>query len=173
MEHRTHWPPALAGAGIGLLNAASMATSKRPLGVTTAFEDAAALLAQKLAPRAVGINRYLTARADVPKLGWEMALAVGIFAGSALSAALSGSRRPGGVPPTWRRRFGPSPARRHVGAFLGGALMMFGARMAKGCTSGHGLSGNMQLSLSSAVFTPLMFASAIATRRLLLGKEPR
>jgi uncharacterized membrane protein YedE/YeeE len=173
MELRSAWPPAAAGAGIGLLNAASVATSKRPLGVTTAFEDAAALLAQKLAPRAAGINRYLTAREDAPKLGWETALVAGIFAGSLLSATLSGARRPGAVPASWRRRFGPSPARRHLGAFLGGALMMFGARMAKGCTSGHGISGTMQLAASSWAFTPLMFGSAIATRRLLFGKEPR
>ena len=39
----------------------------------------------------------------------------------------------------------------------GGALLMFGARMADGCTSGHGLSGTAQGAASSWLFTPLMF----------------
>jgi uncharacterized membrane protein YedE/YeeE len=60
--------------------------------------------------------------------------------------------------------------KRMSAAFLGGALMMFGARMAKGCTSGHALTGNMQLALSSIAFTPLMFASAILAGKALYPK---
>jgi uncharacterized membrane protein YedE/YeeE len=58
-----------------------------------------------------------------------------------------------------------------VGAFLGGALMMFGARVAKGCTSGHAISGNQQLAASSLVFSPVMAATAAAVAHLLFGKE--
>ena len=38
------------------------------------------------------------------------------------------------------------------GAFLFGAVSLFGARLAGGCTSGHGISGGLQLALSSWVF---------------------
>jgi len=36
-------------------------------------------------------------------------------------------------------------------------MLMFGARMADGCTSGHALSGTAQGAGSSWLFTPLMF----------------
>ena len=38
---------------------------------------------------------------------------------------------------------------------------MYGARLAGGCASGHGISGTLQLALSSWVFTVLMFGTAI------------
>lgn len=45
--------------------------------------------------------------------------------------------------------------------FIGGILLLFGARMAGGCTSGHMMSGVMQLSLSSIIFTVVLFPIAI------------
>jgi len=38
---------------------------------------------------------------------------------------------------------------RFVGALVGGLLIGFGARMADGCTSGHGISGTLQLAVGS------------------------
>ena len=67
-------------------------------------------------------------------------LVVGVFIGALLSATLGDDRTDQKVPPLWQWRFGPSVARRFAAAFLGGAIMMFGARMAQGCTSGHGIS---------------------------------
>jgi uncharacterized membrane protein YedE/YeeE len=51
--------------------------------------------------------------------------------------------------------------------------MVFGARLAGGCTSGHGISGDLQLAASSWVFMPLAFVVAIATAFLMFGKEGR
>lgn len=45
--------------------------------------------------------------------------------------------------------------------FLGGVILLFGARMAGGCTSGHMMSGIMQLSVSSIIFTIVLFPIAI------------
>ena len=55
-------------------------------------------------------------------------------------------------------------------AFVGGALEMYGARLAGGCASGHGLSGTLQLALSSWVFTILMFGMAILVGSALFGR---
>ena len=52
-------------------------------------------------------------------------------------------------------------------------ILIFGARMADGCTSGHAISGGLQLALSSWTFILAMFASGIATALLLYGKEGR
>lgn len=48
-----------------------------------------------------------------------------------------------------------------VKLFIGGILLLFGARMAGGCTSGHMMSGIMQLSVSSIIFTIVLFPIAI------------
>lgn len=53
------------------------------------------------------------------------------------------------------RTYGPS--------FLGGALLLFAARMADGCTSGHMMSGMMQGSLSGYIFAIAVFSTAIPT----------
>jgi hypothetical protein len=157
------------GTGIGLLNTASFATAGQGLGVTTPFEDVAALAAQRLAPDSLSINRYLQHREEKPQIAWEAFLVVGIFLGSRLAALRSGERSTRTVPPHWNRRFGPDPALRVAGSFAGGALMMFGARMAKGCTSGHAITGNSQFAASSALFSALLFASAAATAQALYG----
>lgn len=53
--------------------------------------------------------------------------------------------------------------RRYVPSFIGGFLLLFGARMADGCTSGHMMSGMMQGSVSGYVFAFSVFATAIPT----------
>lgn len=53
--------------------------------------------------------------------------------------------------------------RRYAPSFAGGFLLLFGARMADGCTSGHMMSGMMQSSVSGYVFAASVFATAIPT----------
>jgi hypothetical protein len=160
--------PYLAGAGIGLLNWWSFATAKKPLGVTTPFESTAAGIAQKVAPRATRVNQYLARSEHIPAIDWEWMLTAGIALGSYL-AGPSSPRRSSPVPALWARRFGASRSLRYLGAFLGGAVMMFGARMAKGCTSGHAISGNTQLAASSLLFSGVFGATSVAVAKALFG----
>lgn len=51
--------------------------------------------------------------------------------------------------------------RKYLPAFLGGFIILFGARMADGCTSGHMMSGMMQGSVSGYIFAAAAFAVAI------------
>ena len=60
-----------------------------------------------------------------------------------------------------------STAARYRDAFFGGLLIVFGARLAGGCTSGHIISGITQLSLSGIVFGAAVFASGIFTAKLI------
>lgn len=167
---RPAWSSYAVGAGIGALSWLTFLTGKKPLGITGAFESTAAGLGQWLAPRASGANAYVAHSDSAPTLDWEWTLATGVVIGSYLSAAASGERGAQGVHPGWTRRFGPSPVARGVGAFLGGALMMFGARVAKGCTSGHGISGVLQLAASSWLFAPVMATVAVGVARSLFGE---
>jgi uncharacterized membrane protein YedE/YeeE len=106
------------------------------------------------------------------EIGWEPFSDIGTFLG-ALIAAVFVSRyfqnfRPV-IPPSWRNRFGQSRFRRAVGSFGGFFLLMFGARMADGCTSGHILSGGVQMAASAWVFALAVFISMIAAARIVYG----
>lgn len=165
--------PYAIGAALGLLNTFAFATAKRGLGVTTAFESTAALAGQRVAPDALNVNAYIAKREETPKIDWESLVVVGILGGSYLAARATSERPMQALPARWTRRFGHSRWKRYGSAFAGGAVMMFGARMAKGCTSGHAITGTSQLALSSWVFSPVMFATAAAVARALYGAEER
>jgi len=73
------------------------------------------------------------------------------------------------VPSEWARRFGVMPGRRLLWSFVGGFLLLFGARFGGGCTSGHMISGVSQLAVSSFLFSGALFVSGIITARWLYG----
>ncbi len=101
---------------------------------------------------------------------WQVALVIGIAIGALVSMKMSGASRHA-VSPIWRPALGSrAPTTRYAVAFAGGFLMLFGARIADGCTSGHGLSGMAQLSVGSTVAVAAMFAGGIVTALLLLRR---
>lgn len=168
------WSPYLVGVGIGVLSWFAFATADKPLGVSTAFEHTAALAEKAAVPQAEQANEYFEKKAEEgnsPKIGWEWMVVLGVFLGAMLSSWLSGDRSTEAVPALWRERFGGSVPLRLAAAFFAGALMIFGARLAGGCTSGHGISGNLQLAVSSLVFTGVFFAAAIVTSLALYGRK--
>lgn len=165
---RRAWSPYAVGALIGVLSWLAF-LGDHPIGVSTAFVRTVGLIEQAVVPQHVTANAYFTKFA--PQIDWEWMLVLGIFLGALTSAVLSGDREPERVPELWRRRFGPSVRRRWIAAFGGGFLVMFGARLAGGCTSGHGISGTLQLALSSWTFFPALFAAGILTAFALYGRE--
>lgn len=167
------WSPYLVGAGIGMLSWFAFASADHPIGVTTAFEHTAALALKTAAPAIEQSNEYFATKAaegKPPKVGWEWMLVIGVFVGAFASSKISGDRDKVVVPKLWERRFGSSAPLRLAVAFVAGALMMFGARLAQGCTSGHGISGTLQLAASSWLFIIIAFSVATITTFLLFGK---
>ena len=70
----------------------------------------------------------------------------------------------------WQDRFGAdSGVLRMAVAFAGGVLMAFGARMAGGCTSGHGISGTLQLAVGSWVSAICFFVGGMVTALLMFA----
>jgi hypothetical protein len=168
------WPPYAVGVGIGVLSWFTFATADKPLGVSTAFENTAALAEKTVLPGVEHSNGYFVAKAQEgksPKIGWEWMLVLGVFVGAFISSRMSNDRSSGPVPALWRWRFGGSVTKRLIVAFLAGALMLFGARLAQGCTSGHGISGCLQLAASSWVFSAMFFAVATFTAFAVYGRE--
>jgi uncharacterized protein len=170
------WSPYVVGAGIGVLSWFAFATANKHLAITLQYEHIGAMLQVAATPETIESNRYFavrTAQGLEPKLGWYLTLLVGVFLGAMLSSWLSGDRSRLAVPPLWRWRFGDNRVKRFAAALIGGAIMVLGARIAGGCTSGHGISGTLQLAVQSWLFISLAFIAAITTAFLIFGKEGR
>jgi hypothetical protein len=60
---------------------------------------------------------------------------------------------------------------RYVTVFFAGLLVLFGARLAGGCTSGHMMSGMMQTSLSGYLFAISAFAVAVPAAVLIYRRK--
>jgi hypothetical protein len=162
------WSPYVVGALVGVLSWFAFVTADKPLGTSTTFVRSVGLVEQALVPAHVASNAYFEKTGI--KVNWQMLLVVGIFAGAWLSGFLSGDREVERVPSLWKARFGPGVWKRYAFAFLGGALVLFGARLAGGCTSGHGISGSLQLAVSGWTFFLAVFAAGLATSLALFGK---
>lgn len=100
-----------------------------------------------------------------------LAMAVGGMISVWLRGGLSADERK--VPALWRANFGNSPALRYGAAFLGGFVVLYGARLAGGCTSGHMMSGMMQTAMSGYLFTAGAFAAAIPVSLMMFRKEAK
>ena len=158
--------PYLAGAGIGVLSWVVFVVVATSIGITTAMSQVAGgAAAVAIGSEAVAQNPYW-ARNPL-RLDYGTLFLVGTFLGALASALASRSFRIETVPTVWRERFGPSVTKRMVVAFVGGALAMYGARMAGGCTSGNGISQGLQLAVVGWTFLGVMFAAGLLTMWLL------
>jgi uncharacterized membrane protein YedE/YeeE len=161
--------PYLVGAAIGVLSWVVFAVVNQPIGMSTALSQVSGAAAGVVVGEGtVRANPYWAKYA--PAWDYGTLFLLGTFLGAFASALLSRTFRLEVVPSVWAGRFGPSAGKRMVGAFAGGVLAMYGARMAGGCTSGHGISGALQLALSSWTFLLVMFAAGIATASIMFRK---
>lgn len=166
---RGRWNPYVVGAGIGVLSWLAFGVVNQPLGISTALSAASGACALPfLGSEGVAQNAYW---AKTP-FKWDggMLFLIGTFLGSLMSVLSSRTFRWETVPSTWAQQFGSSISKRFAAAFLGGVIIMFGARLAGGCTSGHGISGSLQLALSSWIFFLVLFASGVGAAQLLFRK---
>lgn len=107
-------------------------------------------------------------------IGWEPYSDIGTLMGAFFSAVFLTRRFTAFrdiIPPSWAERFGTNPAKRFLGSFGGAYLMLFGARMADGCASGHILSGDLEMALSGLEFTAAVFASMLITAHYVYKKR--
>ncbi len=159
------WSPYLVGALIGVLSMATFYFSDKPLGVSTSYARLAGLIGNVFSKGHIETLKFYQDKK--PKIEWEVMLMFGIILGAFIAASTGGEFTGLWVPELWQERFGPDIALRTAVAFLGGGVMAYGARLAGGCTSGHGISGALQLSVSSWIAVACFFAGAVATAALL------
>ena len=164
------WSPYAAGIIIGLLQIPAFLLIETALGTSSSYVTVGGLLVSYVDPAILKIDYVARHVATTGKNWWQVALVVGVAIGAFASMKLSGARRQA-ISPIWARALGSdSPSRRYAVAFIAGFLMLFGARLADGCTSGHGLSGTAQLAVGSMVAVAAMFTGGIVTAMLALRR---
>jgi uncharacterized membrane protein YedE/YeeE len=164
------WSPYIAGIVIGLLQIPAFLIIETALGASSSYVTVGGLLATWIDPSILDIKYVASHVAATAKNWWQVAMVGGIAVGAFMSARISGARR-AAISLIWARALGsPSPGKRYALAFGAGFLMLFGARLADGCTSGHGLSGMAQLSVGSTVAVAAMFAGGILAANLFLRR---
>jgi len=163
------WSPYTAGIIIGLLQIPTFLLLNTALGASSSYVTVGAHLASIVDPAAVQVQ-YLAKHMEGAKSWWQVAIVLGIAIGAFVSMRLSGTRRQS-ISPVWSRAWGvTSLSARAPIAFGAGFLMLLGARIAGGCTSGHGISGMAQLSAGSTVAVAAMFAGGILAAMLFMRR---
>ena len=139
--------PVLGGLLIGGSQAASLLLTKSAIGVSTAYERVGQYFCH--------FTKLTSQNCSLPSLD-SVVFALGMVGGSwGLSKALGLKMLEETVNISFAR------------AFIGGVALVLGARIAGGCTSGHGISGMSTLSKSSFVTVGAMFAGGIGVSMLL------
>lgn len=161
------------GLGIGLVLIVAVALVQ-PIGVSTQYVVFDGVLLHRILPEVAAQTPYLQETAGEWTLAtYEFLFVAGIPLGAFVAAWATGRFTTRLVPIEWNRRFGATPGLRLVWSFIGGFILLFGARFGGGCTSGHMISGVSQLAVSSLVFSVTLFASAIVTARWLYSAGGR
>lgn len=159
------WSPYLVGALIGVLTWLTFLIADKPLGASTAYARVAGLIAKAVAPAHTQSLPYF--QKNKPRVDWPLVLIIAVIGGAFLAALTGGEITGRWLPPMWAERFGDSVPLRLAIGFVGGTLMGFGSRVAGGCTSGHGISGALQLSVGSWLSLICFFITGAVTAALL------
>ena len=160
------WSPYLVGGLIGVLSMFTFYFSDKPLVASTGYARLAGMIGRVVAPKHTDSLKYF--QDNKPAVDWEVMLVVGAVLGAFLAAWQGNELTGEWVPAMWAARFGEGSLTLRLGAALvGGILMAFGARLAGGCTSGHGISGTMQLSVGSWIAVLCFFAGGIPAAMLM------
>lgn len=165
MKEDQRWSPYLAGALSGLVSIGSIWFVGKYLGASTTFVRTTGMLEKLFSPERVANMPYFLK--EVPLIDWQWMFVIGIAIGAFFAAVSSGSFRLQAVPTMWQERFGTAIVPRAMVAFIGGIIAMFGARLADGCPSGHGLSGLLQLAVSGFIALACFFIGGLITANLL------
>ena len=159
------WSPYAVGIGIGVLSWFTWLISQKPLGCSTSFARTAGMIEKLFRGQKVEARPYY--QEVKPVVDWQWMLVLGMIFGALISSLLSGDFSWQWIPAQWAAAFGTSVPLRLAVALLGGVLLGFGARWAGGCTSGHGISGTMQLAASSWISAICFFVAGTMMAKLL------
>jgi len=140
----TYWNPYFGGFLLGILILITFYITGRGLGASGAIKSGVVAMVDTVAPTHAENNAYYSKFISEEKSildTWLVFEAIGVILGAFISGGLS--NRIG-----WKVQRSPkiTSRRRIIFAIGGGILFGLGAQIARGCTSGAGLSGMAVLS---------------------------
>jgi len=147
----------LSGITLAILNLIvfSSALTNRPIGASTTFPYVADFLT------GLTDNNYFNA-IKTPG-NWELIFLQGAFIAGITISLIRKDFKLILIHNNWKKHKNNSSISRIIWSFIGGFILLFGARMAGGCTSGHILSGGMQFAFSSLFFSVFVFIGLLIT----------
>ena len=153
-----------SGIALAILNLLvfSIYTTNRPIGASTTFPYIADLLT------GITDNSYFS-KIETPGQ-WEFVFLGGSFFAGLIISLIKKDFKIKLIYNNWNKYKGNNSLKRIIWAFIGGFILIIGARMAGGCTSGHILSGGMQLAASSTIFMVFTFAGLLLTGKFFYKK---
>ena len=158
-EKKPLWNPYIVGIGLGLVLLADFVVTGKGLGASGAMDRIMAWLLHGINPtwaEANGnIGHFFNPAHAGPLDGWVVPVVIGVALGGFVGAYTGGRLKV-------ETLHGPRIRSdvRWLLALIGGAFCGFGAQMARGCTSGQGMTGGAQLALGSWVFLFAVFGGA-------------
>lgn len=158
MKRKQYMNPYLAGTLLGLVLLSAMFLSGRGLGASGGMKycvvSAVGAVDREHALGSEYYARYFEEGRN-PLTNWLTIELAGLLIGGFISGAVSGRLR-------LRNERPPhvSGRKRLFSAFLGGLFFVYGAQLARGCTSGAALSGMAVLSLAGFITMAAIFGSA-------------
>jgi uncharacterized membrane protein YedE/YeeE len=160
MNDKRYVNPYIAGMLLGLVLFGAYFLTGTGLGASGGLSRLVVSAEDLMAPRHVDRVSYLVGMAGGelnPLDHWIVLVTLGTFLGGGLSVFWNGRMK-------LETQSGPriSVKTRWAVATVGGILMGFGARLARGCTSGQALSGGAVLSVGSWAFMLAVFAGGYA-----------
>jgi uncharacterized protein len=158
MTKRNYMNPYIAGILLGLVLLSAMFFSGRGLGASGGIKYAVVAAVDAVAPEHAQQSAYYIGyfkNGEKPMKNWLVFEVLGMILGGLISGALSGRLK-------FKLEKSPkiSNKTRLLFAFLGGVFFVYGAQLARGCTSGAALSGMAVLSVAGFVTMMSIFGSA-------------
>lgn len=150
------WSPFTAGIMLGLTIVATFYIAGRGLGATGGMTAILAVIQDWLLPELTAKSAYFAAYLSGPGhplQNYLVYVLAGTLIGAFVAAATGNDLR---VKVLRGPRIGAGE--RLLFALVGGTLVGFAARLARGCTSGQALVGGAELSVGSWVFVLCVFA---------------
>ena len=163
-------PWLVGGLLLGLVQIAAIGLYK-PLGVSTQFVVVGSKVLHEVTPE-FARKHPLISQEKYREFGYGFWLVFGVCCGAFIASVATRRWRPRGTTVWWRKNYGRSMTKRFACTFVGGVLILLGARFAHGCTSGQFASGWAQLSLSVVPFTVMFFAAAMLTAWFVYPRVP-
>ena len=103
---------------------------------------------------------------------WEGVMLLGVLIGAFFTSIfITKTFKISFIPYAWKKYKNDSIISRMLWSFFAGFIMIIGARIAGGCTSGHMLSGISQTAFSGMIFGAVTITSLLVTGKIFYKKD--